>query len=375
MEYESGPNLTTREPRFSVENEKDKQVTIRRLDHDDSEPIPAELIDISHHGAKLGMTICPRFQESLHLQIDIPSHNVHYEGVALVRNLRSNGSEGWLVGCAVQPPLSSAVQSHLAAATGMDRRESPRKPIALSATLRRPLKSGTNDAKLLNVSAGGICVWSEAEMEAGDRLWIGVVGPDQQARSVKARVLWRMMAPDGCMAGCSFDDKISYATILSCIEEHPAETHTVMRTVRPVSRLILAAAILAIVLPPTLTIMLETRHAKATSEPVKQVELVDAESADDLAGVAGALDLLAEVAPDPVPIEADDPPVSGANDGSLWREFSDNTGQHHTMAKLLDVHDDHILLRKPNGQWVKVPLQRLSPPCIEYVRQWQSASR
>jgi hypothetical protein len=177
------------------------------------------------------------------------------------------------------------------------------------------------------------------------------------------------------MAGCSFNDKISYATILSCIEEHPAETHTVMRTVRPVSRLILAAAILAIVLPPTLTIMLETRHAKATSEPVKQVELVDAESADDLAGVAGALDLLAEVAPDPVPIEADDPPVSGANDGSLWREFSDNTGRYHTMARLVDVHDDHILLRKPNGQWAKVPLHRLSPSCIEYVRQWQSARR
>ena len=141
------------------------------------------------------------------------------------------------------------------------------------------------------------------------------------------------------------------------------------------SRLILAAAFLVIALPPMLTIMLETRHAEATSEQMTQVKPVDAESADDIAEAVRALDLLTEATPAPAQTQADNPTVKGANDGLFWREFSDSTGQYHTMARLLDVHDDHIMLRKQNGQWAKVPLHRLSPSCIEYVRQWQSASR
>ncbi len=164
MKLESGLNLTTREPRFSVGHEEDTQITVTRRSCDDSEPIAAKLIDISHHGAKLGMAVCPRFQESLRLQIDIPSRDVHSECIALVRNIRSDGSDGWLVGCAIQPPLSESIYSHITAATGTERRESPRKSIALSAILRKPLEQEPHDAHLLNVSLGGLCVWSEAEM-------------------------------------------------------------------------------------------------------------------------------------------------------------------------------------------------------------------
>jgi PilZ domain-containing protein/SLA1 Homology Domain 1 (SHD1) protein len=375
MKCKSDPNLTTCEPRYSVGQDEDTQITVTRRGHDGSEPFPAELIDISHHGAKFGMSICPRFQESLRLQIDIPSRNVHYEGVAQVRNIRSNGTDGWLVGCAVQPPFSNAVHSRIAAAAGTNRRESPRQSISLSATLRRPLELDTTDARLLNVSAGGICVWSEAEVETGDRLSIGLVGPDQQAHSVEARVLWRMVAPDGCMAGCSFNNTSSYATVLSCIAEQPAEISKAIRAARPTSRLIMATAILAIVLPPALTIMLETHHAKATSEQAAQFDRIDTEAADDLAEVPPALSLLEEAAPASALIRADGPAAAAAGNGAPWRKFSDNTGRYHTMARVLDVVEDHILLRKQNGQWTNVPLHRLSPSCIEYVRQWQSSSR
>lgn len=379
MEYKSDPNLKTREPRFRVKHEKDTQVTVTRRDPNDLDPIKAELVDISHRGAKLGMKLCPRFQESLRLQIDIPSRDVHYEGVALVRNIRSNGIEGWLVGCTVQPPLPSVVYSHLAAVAGIDRRKSTRKPISLPATLRKPLESDRIATRLLNVSPEGLCVWSDAEMDTGDRLSIGVVGPDQQIQNMEVRVLWRVVVPDGCMVGCSFNDSIGYATILSCLQEQSAKNSSVARTERPMSRLTLAAAILAIALPPALTILLETRHAEATSQQVAQVEPADTEAAHTLAGVAHKpareLDPLVEVPSVPAQPQADNPPSENPNDGSSWREFSDNTGRYHTMARLLEVHDNHILLRKQNGHFAKVPLHRLSPASIEYVHQWQSAGR
>jgi hypothetical protein len=56
--------------------------------------------------------------------------------------------------------------------------------------------------------------------------------------------------------------------------------------------------------------------------------------------------------------------------GSAYRIWNDSTGQHQTEGKLLDFEDGKVVLKKKDGTTVTVPLERLSDPDRDYVRQW-----
>ena len=56
------------------------------------------------------------------------------------------------------------------------------------------------------------------------------------------------------------------------------------------------------------------------------------------------------------------------------REWVDNTGKHRTLAELVEVNADHVVLSKSNGRRARVPLRRLSEADRKYVRQWQQNS-
>lgn len=338
------PDLMRSEPRFSVGPEQGAHVTVSRMNSEHPADTGVELVDISRHGVKLRLPESPRFEQSLRLQVDVPNLGVHYDGIALVRNLRNDGDEGWLVGCSMDPPFSDAHYTQLAVASGMDRRDTPRQSISITATIQRQMETTTHEATLVNLSPGGVCVWSTRDFDAGDRLRISVVNADEEISVVEVRVCWRLDAPDGYVAGCRFENRSGFPKIEACCHQPtPQPVEPPQEAPRSASQIVLVAAVMAMALPPAITLLLQTGTAEAVVEPAVTVEAVESPEAE-----------------------------------SCWhrvpsqREWTDNTGQHQTIATLLDAQNDVALLRKVNGRWSKVPFSRLSPLDVLYIKQWQA---
>jgi hypothetical protein len=56
------------------------------------------------------------------------------------------------------------------------------------------------------------------------------------------------------------------------------------------------------------------------------------------------------------------------------RTWSDVTGTHKLTAEFVDADDEHVRLKKPDGQIIAVPLAKLSPADREHVRQLKAQS-
>jgi hypothetical protein len=50
------------------------------------------------------------------------------------------------------------------------------------------------------------------------------------------------------------------------------------------------------------------------------------------------------------------------------REWTDNTGHYHVVARLVSVTDTHVRLFKENGRYTTVPFERLSQADLAFVQ-------
>jgi len=79
--------------------------------------------------------------------------------------------------------------------------------------------------------------------------------------------------------------------------------------------------------------------------------------------------------PEPAPAEKAAAPATQADttsDTPAYRTWTDNTGNYHTQAQLVDVSGDAVRLLKSNGRTCRVPLDRLSVADRQYVDAVQS---
>ena len=54
------------------------------------------------------------------------------------------------------------------------------------------------------------------------------------------------------------------------------------------------------------------------------------------------------------------------------REWVDNTGNHRTLAKLVEATSEYVLLEKTDDRQSRVPWRRLSDADREYAEDWQA---
>ena len=58
-----------------------------------------------------------------------------------------------------------------------------------------------------------------------------------------------------------------------------------------------------------------------------------------------------------------------------YRTWVDDTGRYRAVARIVAVEGDTVRLRKKNGRSATVPLDRLSPDDVRYVRRWLKATQ
>ena len=344
--FDSNPdsNFVPRAPRFEVTKSSEATVTITRTDESERSSLTVQLIDVSQHGVKLRVPVSLSFEETLQLNIEVDGTELEYQGIASVRHIRSGndengGGEHWTVGCAIAPPLTDEAFAHLATTAGKERRQFRRLPIAAEATVRRQAETESTAITLHNLSSGGVCFSSDVQYEIGERVQLTLNGNDGEPRVIETRICWQVDGPDGNLAGCQFSSRSSYAELCACLTEQPALEVRTLPLGEVTSKLVLAAAVLAMFVPPMMTLMLQAN--KVSAKPNADPPIVE----------------LASV------IEQQPP---------QFREWLDNTGKHRTLAELIEVTPKHLVLLKKNGRHSKVPWRRLSEEDQAFARAWKS---
>jgi len=304
-----------------------------------------------------------RFEETLQLKIEIEGVDLEYHGVASVRHIRAaedqketdGDEEYWITGCAIAPPLSDETFAFLATTAGKERRRSRRLPIAAKATVRRQTESTGTAATLHNLSSGGFCFRSDVQFDIGESVQMSIEAIDGSPRVVPARVCWQVETPEGSIAGCQFASRRSYADVCACLTEQPATEPPLHFGDAPTSKLVLTAAVLAMFVPPMLTLALQTSRVSAESSPAavaEQKQETAPASPSELAAPAPTI-------------------VASIAAGPQFRAWLDNTGKHSTEAKLVRTTETHVVLEKPNGKFAKVPWRRLSEADQKFARESQ----
>lgn len=379
-------NYVPRAPRFTVSDSGEMAVTITRTEESDQRPIRVELLDVSQHGAKLRVPVNLRFEEALQLKIEVVHSDLSYLGVASVRHIRNLDEEQWVVGCAIAPAFSDDSFSYLATAAGKERRRFRRLPISAEATVRRQAQTEGSEAMLHNLSSGGFCFSSDEHYEVGEMVQIAVDDTKGKQRVVDARICWQIDSDDGSIAGCKFSSRSSYAELCACLTEQPALESPSRGVEEPTSKLVLTAAVLAMFVPPMMTLMLQANRVSAEANVVPQLteatthceevvssdsaELADQENED--VELLKEAELLTGFVTVSQAITTEQPISELVAEQTQLREWVDSTGKHRTLAELVDVTSEYIVLQKTNGRQAQVPLRRLSETDRAYVQAWQA---
>jgi hypothetical protein len=392
MDQDSDGKYLPRAPRFEVSDPCETVVTITRTGGADDEFFTAKLVDVSQHGAKLRVPVNLQFEESLQLNIEILGTELDYRGVASVRHIRSTESESqeesWVVGCAIAPPFTDETFSYLATTAGKERRRFRRLPIAAEATIRRQAQPDGYQATLHNLSSGGFCCSSEVHYEVGERIQLTIDDTKGKSRVIEARICWQVDGPDGSIVGCQFSSRSSYSEICACLTEQPIAEPRALLNSEPTSKLVLTAAILAMFLPPLMTLLLQAKQVSAEATRVPSF----VEATMRLGDEANAAELHSnrETTATPAPgtgrlaenrklatvgdehLQKSESTQTRAAVQSPLRTWLDNTGKHQTEAKLIGVTPDYVVLQKPSGHDAQVPWRRLSEADRQYAQDWHA---
>ena len=392
MNERNDEKFTPRAPRFQVSDSEQIDVQIMRTEKGSVEAIEASLIDVSQHGVKLRVPVNLRFEEALQLQIEVNKAGIEYHGIASVRHIRTVDDQHWVIGCAVAPPLSDETFSYLATTAGKERRRFRRLNIAAEATVRRQGQTEGIPAVLHNLSSGGFCFSSSDQYENGERVKLTLEDNDGKVRTIEAKVCWQVDSPDGGIAGCQFSSSESYAELCACLTEQPVASPKKRTAEEPTSKLVLAAAVLAMFVPPMMTLMLQANKVSANvGTTVAEVTEVEpprgdldqtVEAAVEATVDQGLIALLTDELQEPDPQAAEDiaeekvvapeQPEVTENEAS-FREWIDNTGKFRTIAQLIEVTDEHVILLKQDGKKSTVPWRRLSESDQAFAREWNAA--
>ncbi len=398
MAEENENGFVPRAPRFKVADTSKITVSIKRTGEENSDALSAELLDVSQHGTKLRVPVNLRFEEALQLEIDVLDSEIEYRGIASVRHIRAVDDEHWVVGCAIAPPLSDETFSFLATTAGKERRRFRRMNIATEAIVRRQAQTEGVSAALHNLSSGGFCFSSPDHYEVGERVQLALVDSEDNARVVEARICWQVDSPDGSIAGCQFTSNESYADLCACLTEQPVVPSRSRGTTTPTSKLVLTAAVLAMFLPPIMTLLMQANKVAAgdtppeselagiqtsaaeTAMPSPTAEPSDNELLEELVRESLELDpennsdeSIAEVEESSPQDVADK--ESPAEQPATVREWVDNSGKYRTLAELIEVTEEHVVLLKTDGKQSKVPWSRLSLTDQEFARNWHASDQ
>lgn len=201
-----------RAPRYDVKCPDTVTAVIQELDGA-SEPLPAELANISECGAKLKTAKSYSVKETFFLKINVEEPSYSFEVTAKVCWVSPVVGDGWWLGCSLKPALPITVLDEFAQAGLIERREHRRQPVSLTAIAKWELASKSSFARIVDCSKGGFCMLSQLEGKPGERVQLQFEGNGQHQVQVRGKVVWQVESNEGYVLGCEFLDPQDFSVV------------------------------------------------------------------------------------------------------------------------------------------------------------------
>lgn len=212
-------NFANREPRFQVADGEAIGLTIRLPSTDGGqEGLAARLVDISSRGAKIRSAA--KIEDGAEVTMTLESDELPgpLTVSATIRWSRlATGAEWWL-GCEFEPAIPAKVLSDFAKTGVLNRRDSNREASSLAAQLYIETCVEPYASRIVNISAGGLCVLGPAIPELGSRVLIRPEDENNDA-TVTAKVIWHMDTDEGQLIGCAYVDAITAVALRKAARE------------------------------------------------------------------------------------------------------------------------------------------------------------
>jgi hypothetical protein len=183
---------------------------------DDGEKTHATLLDLSPQGAKIEVNQLIPVNESVTLEIACPEVccTIMVAGAVCWCSSVTNGR--LVLGCRFDPRIPDQQLEAFVAQGVLERRQYQREGVSLMLRARWEFCPEAEEAELVNVSVGGLCLHSLASHTPGSRVLLQYVGECEDSEAgvaVKAKILWQMETEEGFVTGCELIDQRNYKTL------------------------------------------------------------------------------------------------------------------------------------------------------------------
>lgn len=215
-------SIQTRRKSKRHELDASKQIKVHVIRTEESEHLepsekkhPAQIVDISLNGFKISAEAAFEFQEKI--VIEFPRRNEEsIKASAQVRWVQPNPEgNSWSAGCLLSDSFPPDYIDEISQEGILNRRDSNRLPTSQMAVGRWELSQSDQQMKIVDVSAKGIGLMVEEEVEIGKRIRIRV----NDDISITARSLWQKQVEGGYKIGCEVLEGSPYSIVQSVVAE------------------------------------------------------------------------------------------------------------------------------------------------------------
>jgi hypothetical protein len=199
-------------PQYALINPKLIEVTILPQSAQRSVRCFAELRDISRVSVTVLCTGQPELRPGCRISLASPK----FDGVLVIPVevlwVRPNPAGDWLLGCEIDPPLSSAYLKKLLGSGLLVRRSAPREPTRIPVQVQLQPEAPRLPALVRDISTGGLCLRTTRTPETTRHICIFASTPEREVQ-IPLEVCWSMQAERECFVGCKFVRPEDYAEL------------------------------------------------------------------------------------------------------------------------------------------------------------------
>ena len=210
-------NLRRRAPRFQIKNSDALNVTVSKGEQA-SEPIDAEIVNVSVGGAKFKSRQPVAINEYLFVKIEVEDSSQALYASGKVRWTVPLDDDEWWIGCAFVPEIPYETLSDFARRGILERRDHPWRCASLQVNVEWQSEKEPTQVTVVDYSQGGLCFVSAQHSAPGERVMLQVQLEDGRQVKVRAVIRWRAKSSDGYLIGCEFVEPRDYLEISNLLE-------------------------------------------------------------------------------------------------------------------------------------------------------------
>lgn len=373
-----------RAPRYQIRNDDGLTVTVRKTD-DTVEHMEVQLLDLSVGGARIKADTLFPVKQILAVKIVTESPRLAISITGEVCWVAPAIGDDWSIGCSFKPQIPTDVLHDFAESGVIERREHRRHQTCRQAMAMWELRAETSAVQVIDYSKGGYCLSSLAEPNLGESMLLRL---DSEAGEVtiKGKIKWYVETEAGFVLGCEYADPQDYDLLNPPSTEQPkvfdeCRYHLWYRLPRA------AVAFAAVLLLALLAGQMLPNPESANDSPVSTTTdsndlmvgtIVETHRPVSINFERATIDAVAkmDIVPNRRSFLVKSVPAkvvqvrTDLRPAPTYRTWMDNTGQYKTFASLVSVENDVVTLRKENGRYASVPLNRLCDDDHELIRQW-----